>query len=115
MLTAVHKIAPPFALSFGEEDGGFFSALIWPDELGEMPYSGNVTATIVEQGFVIKGGEMDVVVAFLGVSDDVLLALAQSNLTMMQPVDDDYVTVQVKIVPSNSSEEFDFSLATQVQ
>lgn len=114
MSIAIDKIAPPFTLSFGEEDGSFFAALIWPDELGDLPYIGKVTATVVQQGFVLMGVEGEPVIAFLGVSDDVLDVLSRSTLTLMQPFADDYVTAQVSISTAAGDVEFDYADAIEV-
>lgn len=114
MPIAIDKIAPPFTLSFGEEDGGFFAALIWPDELGDLPYIGKVTATVVQQGFVLMGVPGEPVIAFMGVSDDVLDVISRSTLTLMKPFAGDYETANVSIGIAADDVVFDYSDAIEV-
>ena len=113
MSIPVSKIAPPFTLSLGEEDG-LFAALMWPDELGDLPYATAISAAIVEQGFVLQGQGDEPAIAFLGVSDEVLTQLSESSVTLMIPVDDDYDTKPVIVLSSISSPEFDYSSAIEL-
>lgn len=112
MSITISKIAPPFTISFGEEGGGLFAAIMWPDELGVLPYAGDVTATEVPQGFVLQGSEAEPAVAFLGISDDVLTDLAQSDITLLAPVDDDFDIAKVLFLKNPSVKHFEYSSVT---
>lgn len=108
----ISKIAPPFTLSFGEEEGGLFAALMWPDELGDLPYSESITAVVVPQGFVLKGQQNEPVIAFLGVSDQVLDDLTDSDVTLLKPDGEDYETRPVLVIKTEF--EFDYSKAVEL-
>lgn len=114
MSIIISKIAPPFSLSLGEEDGGLFAAVMWPDELGDLPYSGGITAVVVSQGFVLQGQPHEPAIAFLGVSDEVLDDLVRSDVTLMKPDGDDYETKSVRVIASNAAHEFDYSTAIEL-
>lgn len=113
MSIVVSKIAPPFTLSFGEEDG-LFAALMWPDELSPLPFSDSISATIVPQGFVLTGDEGEPAIAFLGVSDEVLSQLSQSDFTLMIPIDDDYDTRSIVVLTTIDPHDFDYSSASEL-
>lgn len=110
----VSKIAPPFTLSFGEEDG-LFSAIIWPIELGDIPYSAGITASVVSQGFLLQGLIGEPAIAFLGVSDEVLNDLAESNITLLIPIDEDYDSRKISFLKLSNHCEIDYSKAVEIQ
>lgn len=111
MTIVVSKIAPVFELSLGAEEGGLFAALMWPPELGEIPFLTDVVAVVVPQGFVLVGCEGEGSIAFMGLTDEALDDFRASEVTIMKPIDDDYETKSVTHCKNADEYTFDFTSA----
>jgi hypothetical protein len=111
MTLIVTKIAPPCDLSMGVEDEGLFSALMWPDELGNIPFKDKIIACVVPDGFVLMGEPDEEVVAFIGFGSDVMAEFAAGTVTIMRFLGDDYETRDVNHGQALSASELDFRQA----
>jgi hypothetical protein len=95
----------------GVEDDGLFSALMWPDELGKIPFKDKILACVVPDGFVLMGEPGEAVVAFIGFGPDVMADFTAGTVTIMRFLGDDYETRAVSHGQSFSAAELDFSQA----
>lgn len=111
MTISVTRYAPPSDLSMGSEDGGLFSALMWPEELGEIPFKEEIQACVVPDGFLLKGGTGEEVIAFIGFGEEVMADFKAGTVTIMRYTDDDYETREVVHGESYASSEVDYSQA----
>lgn len=104
----VTQIAPAFEISFGDDGDGIFAALMWPQELGDPDFQGNIIAVAADNGFVLFGDSNMSGVGFLGVSQEVLHQILSSSITIMHFVGEDYETYEVlkKMSPGDVSLNF---------
>ncbi|MBI6882864.1 hypothetical protein [Pseudomonas putida] len=91
----VTQIAPAFEVSFGDDGDGIFAAVMWPQELGDPDFQGNIIAVAANNGFVLFGDADMLGVGFLGVSQEVLNQILSSSITIMHFVGEDYETYEV--------------------
>lgn len=111
MTIVVTRYAPPCDLSMGSEDGGLFSALLWPDELGAIPFKQVIKACVVPDGFLLKGEEGEDVIAFIGFGEEVMAEFRAGTVTIMRYVNDDYETRDVVHGQAYLASEVDYSQA----
>jgi hypothetical protein len=113
MIIQVTRSAPKFDLAIGDEDGVSFLAIIWPEDLGVIPFASDITATPVKEGFVLSGLEQDESIAFLGVSESFVNEMSVRNIVILRPIKDGYEQKSVRFDRSHDV-GFDFSRLTSL-